>query len=738
MPARLSIAIAFLLICTQMAACDSVAPAAESNPSISAVRVGIDGYYKRGEWTPIRIETQRSNATAVRVTAPDSDGLRVVYEGDLVDSPNGNQQAEVLIRVGRRDAPVELQLLGGEGPPNKAVTLQPSTESFRAGLPANARLLAECRLAQATSGSPMLDRLAQSRRFEQPPAIANVGTLAELPQSVDGYAALDALLIVAGDAKQSQISAEDTRIESLQQWVRLGGRLVIACGQGAKSIAGQDGLLADLMPAALGDTTTLTDATPIERYAGATSPVAAGGRLAIPVVRFSEVKGQIVSQVADLPLVIRSRQGFGEVIAVAFDPTADALSDWEGTERLLSVLCNAESRSSEAGIAVSSGALMTTGYSDLSGALYQRLGAKFAGVGSSPFLAVVVAILAYLLLIGPGDYFLVRYGIKRMEMTWITFPLIALLFGGGAYWLSGMTKANVAQANQLELVDIDLRSRVARGTVWGQIYSPTADRYEVGLAPRDMVGNSITQAKFSTSWWGLPGSGLGGLESVAGGLTSQSTEYLQSDSREQLVGMPVNIWSTKAVTAHWHAQLPQVIDSTLASQRSGLVEGIITNTSAGDLTSAILIDGDWAWRLGSFSAGETLAINDRRSPLKLKTLIRRDYLQTSANQQESRTVGGLASQSAQALRVDRLSEISLLYLIMLQKALGGTEFTTLKNDVQRQLDLSRLLDGGNNDGSVMLIAQGVTGGSRLLNAGKPWSEDGGPVIYRIVIPVENR
>ena len=61
------------------------------------------------------------------------------------------------------------------------------------------------------------------------------------------------------------------------------------------------------------------------------------------------------------------------------------------------------------------------GYTDLSGQLRSSLD-KFTGVKVIPFALVAMMIVGYILLIGPGDYFLLKKVFRRMEWTWFTFP----------------------------------------------------------------------------------------------------------------------------------------------------------------------------------------------------------------------------------------------------------------------------------------------------------------------------
>src|SRR5205085_5331775 len=65
------------------------------------------------------------------------------------------------------------------------------------------------------------------------------------------------------------------------------------------------------------------------------------------------------------------------------------------------------------------------GYDDLVGQLRSALD-QFPGVSLISFTTVSVLTIAYLLLIGPGDYLLLsRFHLPR-QVTWLTFPAVAI------------------------------------------------------------------------------------------------------------------------------------------------------------------------------------------------------------------------------------------------------------------------------------------------------------------------
>ena len=83
-----------------------------------------------------------------------------------------------------------------------------------------------------------------------------------------------------------------------------------------------------------------------------------------------------------------------------------------------------------------------------------------------PFWLVAGLIIVYILLIGPGDYFFLRKIVRRMEWTWLTFPVIVALVCVGAYVLAYRLKGDQLRVNQIDLVDVDAasgRMRARRG-----------------------------------------------------------------------------------------------------------------------------------------------------------------------------------------------------------------------------------------------------------------------------------
>ena len=145
--------------------------------------------------------------------------------------------------------------------------------------------------------------------------------------------------------------------------------------------------------------------------------IAEGG---VPAAWLADVQGTVEARDADLPLVVRTVRGFGQVIFLAVDLDEPPLTAWADRPLLVARLLDMPvGHSGETG---RSAAMLHHGYDDLAGQLRSALD-HFEGVRLAPFWLVAGLLIVYLLLVGPGDFFLLRKLVRRMEWTWLTFPL---------------------------------------------------------------------------------------------------------------------------------------------------------------------------------------------------------------------------------------------------------------------------------------------------------------------------
>jgi hypothetical protein len=210
---------------------------------------------------------------------------------------------------------------------------------------------------------------------------------------------------------------------------------------------------------------------------------------------------------------------------------------------------------------------------------------------------VALFILVYILVVGPLDYFFLKKVVKRLELTWITFPTVVIAISGAAYFTAYWLKGNDLKINKIDLVDIDLQTQQVYGNTWFTIFSPRIQHYTIGLEPSESSwAPPGAKASSSTvlSWMSRPelagNMGMGG-RTQSQGLFRRAYDY--ATDATGLQGVPIQVWSTKSFAATWQAPLnadqPLIkADLSLTDKDKELIKGKITSQLPVPLEDVVL------------------------------------------------------------------------------------------------------------------------------------------------------
>ena len=458
-------------------------------PEFVAVRVGFADRYKVGLWTPIEVTLRGGSSRRDRPRPRQPDRQRrpelLVRRAGAVPgaSRTGNHASLLYVRFGHEASTLSLELLDGQHDACRE-NLQfhrsrpRTTNSPTRSAPDNG---SSFRWEEALPGWKRPCRARKAKRPQN--VVAAVDSLARLPTRWQGYEGVDIVVISTSKPEVfAKISPQNARIEALEQWVRMGGTLVLCAGSHAEEALHAGSPLAKFVPGRFEKTVLLRQTSGWETYAKSVNPIPPpkpGEKVELPTPRLADVQGKIEAREADLPLVIRKPQGLGQVVFVATDLDRGPIRDWSDRSLLVAAILNLPANE-QAGATDRAGAELRL----------QRPGRTVAerldlprDVHLVPFFVVALLVIVYILLIGPGDYFLLRRLGRGMQWTWITFPAIVVLFAVGAYLAAYWLKGDQLRVSQVDLVDIDAEG-TARGASWFSIFSPRGESFDLSMRPR--------------------------------------------------------------------------------------------------------------------------------------------------------------------------------------------------------------------------------------------------------------
>ena len=275
--------------------------------------------------------------------------------------------------------------------------------------------------------------------------------------------------------------------------------------------------------------------------------------------------------------MVRFPYGLGSITLIGFALDDAPFSLWKGRfdfwKKLVEKTLPREARSNGNENFVNRGRFgpmddFSGGTEDLVSSLHRQL--DNFDVKIVPFGWVALFILLYIIVVGPLDYLLLKYVFKRLEWTWITFPMVVFAVSFAAYFTAYAIKGKELRINHVDLIDFDLRTqldekqRPAKAYIYGQSFftllSPHIQNYTVGLEPNPAFWGQKLENPLSAdalTWVGQAESSYQGIGSSSRQSLFRRPYYFAEDA-VGLRGVPIPVWTTKCFMATWNATLPQL------------------------------------------------------------------------------------------------------------------------------------------------------------------------------------
>lgn len=614
----------------------AAAPARAAEPVVfEDVRVGFgaEDSFRIGAWTPIWVQLKGGGAPFrgfLDVVIGDDDGSPATVR-QAVDLPAGETRTYVAYsRMGGRDSSFSIEVRDESGRRLASRSRDQVARTTPTPItPDDSWIL--------TVGRPQgVDMVREVAGFKRSDGRASELLVTALDASSErmpgrwlGYDGARAVVLDTADPSTMEMLA-GPRGQALVEWAKRGGHLVVGVGSNWQAV--RDSALGPVLPAEPTGRERVQSLESLDTFANSTKPITPPGSPAHMAAKLENVEargGRVLASTGGLPIVVRGPLGFGRITLIAVDLEEKAFSEW--TDRglfwvqALDLKRDRFEEDQTATVGGAAGSFYTSGVTDLASQLRVAL-EQFPRVKLVSFGLVAFLIFLYILAIGPGDYFFLKKVLKRMELTWITFPLIVTAVSLLAYLAAYRLKGNDLLVNKVDAIDVDQVSGLARGRSWATLFSPQNRDYDLAFvpvaidstdAPPPAVEESAGEpprpeagVEVLTSWFGVPEGQFGGMGgsgnrfSFSGG----GYDYAPVGGLERLEHVRLPIWSTKTLSARWFGPARPVVESELMLSGFDRVAGTVTNLQTYPLTDAILAFEKRAYLLGDIAPGQTIRV----------------------------------------------------------------------------------------------------------------------------------
>jgi hypothetical protein len=577
----------------------------------------------------------------MELVVPDDDGTPTSYRLP-VDIPAGAGTATYTAygRPGGHDAEFTIRILDGRG----RRLLEASQEKT---MPSAPEVISPEEMLILTLGQPMgvdqipnLPGFAAGNKGQTPFGPAEVRVVridaqaGQIPGRWYGFDAAQSIVIDTDDREALQ-NLDGLRGQALVDWVRHGGHLVV--GIGAHWQAVRDSVLGPILPAQPVGQERVSSLEGLGAFAGSNKPITPVGTPPTLVTRLevtAERGGKVLSTMGSLPLMVRGTCGFGRVTVIGVGVDQKLFSDWPDRglfwARALDLRHDRPDQATAASGFTRSGRFYQSGVSDLSSQL--RIGLEqFPGVKLIPFGWVAFFIFLYILLIGPVDYLFLKKVLKRMELTWITFPTIVVTVSMLAYFAAYRLKGNDLLINKVDVIDVDQAGGLVRGRTLVCLFSPQNRDYSVGFVPVPPSVDHVPAlaeasgaeepprppagTELMTTWFSIPEPQFGAMggSNRRFSFTGSGYSYQPAGGLERLENVRIPIWSTRTFSGRWFGPGGSLVTAELRQVSTDLLAGTVTNRQSYPLEDAILAFGKQVYVLGTIAPGATVPVSGDRN-----------------------------------------------------------------------------------------------------------------------------
>lgn len=561
----------------------------KSKPALVTMRVAAGygtstyGGYRTSAWVPVRVavtnHTSEDMTGTLEIAEPTRQnfGPPLAYHGLYempVTLPGGSTKRVVLYIPGYDVVDdVEVRFRGPHGLTASSTDFPSSVDASNvtvgvlAGSPADAAWLQHVN----TNVTLNVTRLSPATLDPVPAALSNFD------------------VIVLTNVDSSRLDRE--QLDALTQYVRAGGTVVLVGGPDWQETLRP--LPSSLLPGRLVGARTVPDLEGLAAIGPSAPPKAR-----TTVSYLSGAQGTVLARQTEVPLVVREPLGTGSITYLSFDPAVSPIAGWHGAgaffARLLTV--SAPTAFGQADVAPGPGngpfpsKFMMFGPGG-------GIAAELANIPSAalPSLLLFVALtILYILLLGPANYLVLRR-LRRLELSWVSIPVLGLLCVGTTFGVAYHAKGSTVLLNTVGFVMLDGHTPSAESLYVG-LFAPVRGDYHLSLS---------TPALAST----VPEFDGGG----PGGPTHTGVVRFREGSGTDVTFQSMNMWSSRGVALTTTASVPGRVTSDLRVDAHGRIVGTVHNGTRLTLLRPVVMAGRAVAHLPDLPAGSSAHVKVRPS-----------------------------------------------------------------------------------------------------------------------------
>ncbi|MCU0479736.1 MAG: hypothetical protein MUE54_00830 [Anaerolineae bacterium] len=522
------------------------------------IEAGYDTFYRPDYWLPVRIrienrgETIRGNLVVRPATS--GSGIEHTYSTPVELSPG---EQNLFLYITPRDLAVNVRV---ELIDENERTIISTDSPLRA-------LLARDSLFVVVSGT-LNSRLNLSTLHPTGYNSYQVRwRIANIPDRAEGLIGVN--MLIFNDVNTDELNLAQR--EAIRTWVIGGGHLVMMGGSNWQSTASG---LNELLPFSPTNSITASDGTAFLQYAGDYQTTF--------TTDYPQTEGnprensQIIVGTQESPFIIRQTIGDGTVDYVTVNLEAPPFSEWDKLSNIfLGLIASAQTPIG-----------WRFGFSDWDNA--QSAVQILPGVDLLPAVLSLVAFLgAYIILIGPVNYLLLR-AINRRGFAWITIPIFIIIFTILAWSVGIELRGTDARLNRITVVRTWQNTDEAHINQLIGLLAPRRGNYDLIMNDERTLRPLLTPNEFFEL------------------STPQTNIEIRQTSQFAAVNVPVDASFISAFQTSGIIEKPAITGDATWFYRNGspLLRGSVRNNTDINLTDAVILARGIVRPIGNVEAGD--------------------------------------------------------------------------------------------------------------------------------------